>query len=50
MTQQVILVQVAVSEYSFSPGLVRDTATLVGWECRTIVMLISDKTCQESHI
>lgn len=44
-----ILVQNAMSEYSFSSGLVRDTAALVGWDVGQ-VSLISGKTCQESHI
>lgn len=34
---------------SFSSGLVRDTAALVGWDVGHL-SLISGKTCQESHI
>lgn len=49
MTQQMVLVQNAMSEYSFSSGLVRDTAALVGWDVGQLSLILG-KACQESHM
>ena len=49
MTQQMVLVQNAMSEYSFSSGLVRDAAALVGWDVGQLSLILG-KTCQESHM